>query len=102
MNCLHQIAINGQHFAVFEHRIPHSRVSHFAVDGDITVSTIEYGGGLGGGMPMHGAMPMYGAMPMHGAMPVSGAMPMPTSGPPGPGYPGAYPAGNYPVSSSLS
>lgn len=73
------------------------------VDGDVSLVSIEYGGGLVGShmnMPMPGAMPMPSVMPMPGAMPAPGYG-MPVSGhisPSGYGYPKSPSPGHYPVS----
>lgn len=36
------IALNGQHFAEFRHRIPYERITHLAIDGDVTIIQISY------------------------------------------------------------
>jgi len=44
-----QIAINGQHFAEFIHRIPYQRATHVVVEGDLMLNHVAWEGGSGGG-----------------------------------------------------
>uniref|UniRef100_A0A8D8S176 Galectin n=1 Tax=Cacopsylla melanoneura TaxID=428564 RepID=A0A8D8S176_9HEMI len=46
------LAVNGVHFTEMSHRLPLHRVSHLAIDGDVTISSIQFSGG--GAMPAHG------------------------------------------------
>ncbi|XP_059471352.1 elastin-like isoform X2 [Neocloeon triangulifer] len=43
-----KIAINGQHFTEFIHRMPFQKATHIVVEGDITISRISWEGGFGG------------------------------------------------------
>ncbi|XP_075222168.1 uncharacterized protein LOC142324916 isoform X2 [Lycorma delicatula] len=89
------IAVNGQHFSSFEHRIVYHRASHVAIDGDINLSTIEYRSGM---QPpsMYPAQPtsMYPA-PAPGLLPFSSSTPYPVS----PTIP--LPQHSYPPSSTI-
>jgi len=38
----YKIAINGQHFAEFIHRLPFVKVSHLVIDGDVEIHSITY------------------------------------------------------------
>ncbi|XP_046401388.1 uncharacterized PE-PGRS family protein PE_PGRS24-like [Ischnura elegans] len=104
-----KIAINGQHFTEYVHRIPFSRVSHLAIDGDVTISLISFEGGYapppvaGNGVPGFAPVP---PMPSPGMMPgaAPGAAPYPSQpgmpyGQPGPvpgyGPPPMYGGGGY-------
>ena len=102
--------MNGQHFAEFGHRIPYQRVSYLAVDGDVTVSLVQYEGGSnvpasGGFVPppmAPGSLP-YTANPV--CPPLPGAVPYGVPPPQVPGgytyqhgYGQGYPPGSYPVS----
>lgn len=119
---LFKIAINGQHFAEFRHRISLQRITHLTIDGEVSISLIAFEGGSGAGYSMPSApppamtnapypsvgMPPY---PQAGAVPypTAGVPPYPPMGGPTPGgyapqvYPaqaGAYPQANptaYPV-----
>lgn len=93
----YKIAINGQHFAEFPHRIPPSYIKHLSIDGDLTLSLISFEGGeehskASAGIQQSGA---YG-MPPHGIPPQGayGAPPTGYGGPP-PGAYGAPPSGAY-------
>lgn len=37
-----QVAVNGEHFCDFPHRIPFSNVSHLLIDGDVNVTLISW------------------------------------------------------------
>ncbi|XP_077290863.1 uncharacterized protein LOC143914490 isoform X2 [Arctopsyche grandis] len=39
-----KLALNGQHFCEFQHRTPIYRVSHLTIDGDVTISMIQFQG----------------------------------------------------------
>ncbi|CAB3373861.1 Hypothetical predicted protein [Cloeon dipterum] len=69
-----KIAINGQHFAEFIHRMPYQKATHVVVEGDITISRISWEGGFGG---------------------APGGFAPPVSAPGAPGIP--YPTGPTPV-----
>lgn len=106
----YKIAVNGQHYTEFGHRIPYQRVSYLAIDGDVTVSLIQYEGGSnvpasGGFVPPpmvpgsvpHPTNPVYSPLP--GAVPYG----VPPPSVPGgytyqQGYGQHYPPGNYPKS----
>lgn len=103
--------MNGQHYTEFGHRIPYQRVSYLAIDGDVTISLIQYEGGTNVSATGVGFVP---------PPTVPGSLPYPTNpvGPPFPGtvpygapppqvpggytyqhgYGQVYPPGNYPVS----
>lgn len=87
-----KIAVNGQHFTEFPHRIPYQRVTYLTVDGDVTLSLIQYEGGEMSGM---GYVPPPAMTP--GFVP-----PLPTgAGPiPYPPAPTSYPT--YPPASTAS
>lgn len=38
----YKIAINGQHFAEFAHRLPFIKVTHLVIDGDVEIYSITY------------------------------------------------------------
>ncbi|KAH1007897.1 hypothetical protein HUJ04_005074 [Dendroctonus ponderosae] len=40
----YKIAVNGQHFCEFPHRIPYQEVSHLLVDGDVALTLISFEG----------------------------------------------------------
>jgi hypothetical protein len=97
--------VNGQHFTEFGHRIPYQRVNYLAIDGDVTVSLIQYEGGShvptrGVGFvptPMVPGSQPYATNPVYPPVPAS-----PTQVAGGyayqQGYGQGYPPGNYPVS----
>jgi len=104
--------VNGQHYTEFGHRIPYQRVTYLAIDGEVTLSLIQYEGGSsvpGIGMSFV-PPPMPPVPPPHvpGSLPyptVPGTMPYGAPPPPfpdgyayQPGYGQSYPPGNYPVS----
>ncbi|XP_054928719.1 uncharacterized protein [Dermacentor andersoni] len=87
----YKIAINGKHYTEFWHRIPIQRVTHLTMDGDTTISLVQFEGipsmPLGPGMPM----PMPVAPPSGRVSPYGdtrfGAPYPPQAGyPPGGGY----------------
>ncbi|KAL1460822.1 hypothetical protein WDU94_012765 [Cyamophila willieti] len=39
------LAINGAHFTEMTHRLPLHRASHLAIDGEVTISSIQFSGG---------------------------------------------------------
>ncbi|KAK7874239.1 hypothetical protein R5R35_006278 [Gryllus longicercus] len=99
----YKIAVNGQHFTEYIHRIPYQRVSHLTIDGDVTIAMISYEGSAAPGsgfMPGPPVAPGYVAPPIpHGSVPYP---PMPNACPSGP-YPPApapysapYAPGPYP------
>jgi hypothetical protein len=103
--------VNGHHFTEFGHRIPYQRVNYLGIDGDVTVSLIQYEGG--GNVPTEGAgfvpptmVPGSVPYPTNPAyQPLPGAAPYgvpPTQVPGGyayqQGYGQGYPPGSYPVS----
>ena len=115
-----KIAINGSHFTEFRYRIPMNRISHLAIDGDVSISSINFEGST---QPSYSAptappvavLPPYstsGAAPYQ-AMPgafvpppapayATGAPYPPQASYAGPTYPTGgypqppYPGGNYP------
>ncbi|KAG5882586.1 hypothetical protein JTB14_030135 [Gonioctena quinquepunctata] len=46
----YKVAINGQHFCEFPHRIPINKVTHLLIDGDVSITLISWEGiaGVGG------------------------------------------------------
>ncbi|KAL1435175.1 hypothetical protein MTO96_011100 [Rhipicephalus appendiculatus] len=117
----YKIAINGKHYAEFQHRIPIQRVTHLTMDGDTTISLIQFEGvpSMPSGPDMHMPMPMpvappsgrvspYGDARFGAAYPPQAGYPPPPGGgyypPPAgvqPAYPGAgYPTAGYPAHSS--
>ncbi|XP_034838177.1 galectin-7-like [Maniola hyperantus] len=69
-----KVAVNGQHFCEFPHRLPYQRISHFTIDGDVMVQFV----GFEGAQPPppsqmymsdapHYAPQAYGAPPTYGA-----------------------------------
>ncbi|XP_077537423.1 galectin-4-like isoform X3 [Haemaphysalis longicornis] len=112
-----KIAINGQHYAEFRHRIPIQRVTHLAMDGDTAINLIQFEGSpsmvapaapmyppLGGDMAMPMPMPVmpsgrvspYGGDVGHGApYPTQPGYPAAGGYPPAPG--GGYPPGGMPA-----
>ena len=102
--------MNGQHYTEFGHRIPYQRVIYLAIDGEVTVSAIQYEGGSnvaapGGFAPppvVPGSLP-YPTNPV--CPPLPGAVPYGVPPPQVPGgytyqhgYGQGYPPGSYPVS----
>lgn len=114
--------MNGQHYTEFGHRIPYQRVTYLAIDGEVTISLIQYEGGSsvpGTGVgfvptpmapipppPLPGPLPyptnstVYPTVP--GAVPYGAPPPVPGSYAYQPGYGQGYPPGNYPVSHELT
>ncbi|CAG7721220.1 unnamed protein product [Allacma fusca] len=116
------IAINGQHFTEFTHRVPSDRVNHLSIEGEVSVSLIQFEGtagpsGYNPSAPIIGASAAYPASnapypasnapyPPMGLVTPGGHSPYPPAGPAyspaAPGYPSAggpgYPhgAGGYP------
>ncbi|KAG8177200.1 hypothetical protein JTE90_020838 [Oedothorax gibbosus] len=39
-----KVAINGQHFTEFQHRLPLQSISHIAIDGEVTINHIKFEG----------------------------------------------------------
>lgn len=107
----YKIAVNGQHYTEFGHRIPYQRVTYLAIDGDVTVSLIQYEGGscvpaagVGFAHPptVPGSLP-YPTNPVYPPLP--GTVPYGAPPPQVPGgytylhgYGQGYPPGNYPKS----
>ncbi|XP_065166823.1 galectin-4-like isoform X2 [Atheta coriaria] len=98
----YKVAINGQHFCEFPHRIPPSKITHLKIDGDVAISLISYEGGMGKSsssqsnasygeqQPNYGG---YGPPPQAGGYGGCGA---PQGyGPPPPGYQPYGPQGGY-------
>ncbi|PSN32330.1 hypothetical protein C0J52_17636 [Blattella germanica] len=122
----YKIAVNGNHYAEFGHRIPFQRVSYLTIDGDVTISLIQYEGGScvpGAGVGFIPPVAPVGPPPLPTGVPpplptgVPGQMPYPPAysavppvgtpyghpPPPGPGgyayqpgYGQGYPAGTHP------
>lgn len=111
----YKIAINGKHYTEFRHRIPIQRVTHLTMDGDTTISLVQFEGvpSMPLGPDMHMPMPVappsgrvspYGDARFGAPYPPQASYPPPPAGgyypPPAgvqPAYPGAgYPAAGYP------
>lgn len=106
----YKIAINGKHYAEFWHRIPIQRVTHITMDGDTSISLVQFEGTpsmpTGPSMPM--PMPMappsgrvspYGDARFGAPYPPQAGYPPPPGGgyyPPPAGMQPAYPGGGYP------
>lgn len=106
--------MNGQHYTEFGHRIPYQRVSYLAIDGDVTVSVIQYEGGSSVPAPGVGFAPppmLPGSLPYPTNAvypPLAGAVPYGVPPPQVPGgytyqhgYGHGYPPGSCPVSDDL-
>ncbi|XP_021923647.1 galectin-4-like isoform X2 [Zootermopsis nevadensis] len=90
----YKIAVNGQHYAEYGHRIPYQRVTYLAIDGDVTISLINYEGGSrvpGGGVGF--VPPLMTPVP---PPPMPGSVPYPTNPTAYPTVPGAVPYGAPP------
>uniref|UniRef100_A0A914UNN8 Galectin n=1 Tax=Plectus sambesii TaxID=2011161 RepID=A0A914UNN8_9BILA len=72
---LFKIAINGQHFTEFRHRMPLGRINTLAIDGDLHLHVVRYEGG-DAGIPPESAYQQ-----PHLTSSGSYSMPIPTSGP---------------------
>lgn len=106
----YKIAINGKHYAEFWHRIPIQRVTHITMDGDTSISLVQFEGTPS--MPMGPSMPMpmpmappsgrvspYGDARFGAPYPPQAGYPPPPGGgyyPPPAGMQPAYPGGGYP------
>lgn len=94
----YRIAINGNHFAEFRHRVSPRQVSHLTIDGDVTIQGILY--------EVHnasGAMappPAYSSAPSYPAGPSTGMPPYPMAGGNIPYPPTAGPSTSYPPQAS--
>uniref|UniRef100_A0A224YXK8 Galectin n=1 Tax=Rhipicephalus zambeziensis TaxID=60191 RepID=A0A224YXK8_9ACAR len=109
----YKIAINGKHYAEFQHRIPIQRVTHLTMDGDTTISLVQFEGvpSMPSGPDMHMPMPMpvappsgrvspYGDARFGAAYPPQAGYPPPPGGgyyPPPAGVQPAYPGSGYPT-----
>ena len=103
-----QIAVNGQHFCEFRHRMPPQNATYLSMDGDLNVTLLAFEGGApaGGYMPQPtpAPAPAYGApQPSpYGApqppAPYGAPQPSPYGAPPGaaPSPYGAPPGGYGP------
>lgn len=85
----YKIAVNGNHFCEFRHRIPFQQVSHLAIDGDVSLGVIAFEGGASGSSappPSGGPDYAYGPPPgQYGPPPPQGAYgSSPYGGPPRP------------------
>ncbi|ODM93555.1 Galectin-4 [Orchesella cincta] len=84
-----KIAVNGQHFAEFTHRIPLERVTYLNIEGDLSISLIQFDGTVTASSAYNASAPPMG----YGA---GGGLPYPSSGStlPSPGFtmPAAMPA----------
>ncbi|KAJ9582385.1 hypothetical protein L9F63_003278 [Diploptera punctata] len=92
----YKIAVNGQHFAEFGHRIPFQRVSFLTIDGDVNISLIQYeGGSYMPGSSANFVPPPVAPVP---PLPMSTGVPYPPNSsvfPPVPGSYGPMPPGSY-------
>ncbi|CAH2226881.1 jg465, partial [Pararge aegeria aegeria] len=66
-----KVALNGQHFCEFPHRLPHQRITHFTIDGDVMVQFVGFEGAQPPPTQMYmseaPAYAAYGAPPTYGA-----------------------------------
>nr|CAD7440071.1 unnamed protein product [Timema bartmani] len=69
----YKIAINGQHYTQFIHRIPYQHVTHISIDGDVMVSLIQFEGGSQGFAPPPGGFVTSHSIPGGYAPPMGGA-----------------------------
>ncbi|PNF22381.1 hypothetical protein B7P43_G17260 [Cryptotermes secundus] len=90
----YKIAVNGQHYTEFGHRIPYQKVSHLAIDGEVTISLIQYEGGSS--VPGTGVGFVPPPMAPVPPLPVPGSQPYPTNPTIYPTVPGAVPYGAPP------
>ncbi|XP_077521960.1 uncharacterized protein LOC144133032 isoform X1 [Amblyomma americanum] len=104
----YKIAINSRHYAEFRHRIPLHRVTHLTMDGDTTISLVQFEGSPSMAPPASGmGMPMPMPVPSGRISPYGDTAPYPPQAgyPPAGGYyppsgmPPAYPGGGYPAAS---
>lgn len=85
-----KIAINGNHYADFNHRIPYPEITHLTIDGDVNISMIDVSTSS---MTQQPAYNQYGGAPSapYPSAPTAMPMPMPTPThqlyPTLPGYP---------------
>lgn len=87
--------MNGQHYTEFGHRIPYQKVSHLAIDGEVTISLIQYEGGSSvPGSAVGFVPPPMAPVP---PLPVPGSQPYPTNPTIYPTVPGAVPYGAPPA-----
>ncbi|KAL3217926.1 hypothetical protein MRX96_031855 [Rhipicephalus microplus] len=107
----YKIAINGKHYTEFRHRIPIQRVTHLTMDGDTTISLVQFEGvpSMPLGPDMHMPMPVappsgrvspYGDARFGAPYPPQAGYPPPPAGgyyPPPAGVPPAYPGAGYPA-----
>lgn len=82
-----QVAVNGQHFCEFPHRIPYSEVTHLLIDGDVSITLISWEGIVGVGSESASTF-----SELNAEAPQGGYAPPGTYGPP-PGY--GQPPPNY-------
>ncbi|XP_078592226.1 galectin-8-like isoform X4 [Branchiostoma floridae x Branchiostoma japonicum] len=68
-----KVAVNGQHFIEFRHRIPFQRVNTLAIDGKVQIQAIRFDSGLpqpGAPLPQRGPGPVYNPqVPYIGSIP---------------------------------
>ncbi|XP_078592224.1 galectin-8-like isoform X2 [Branchiostoma floridae x Branchiostoma japonicum] len=89
-----KVAVNGQHFIEFRHRIPFQRVNTLAIDGKVQIQAIRFDSGLpqpGAPLPQRGPGPVYNPqVPGSLAAPPAQMAPPAPMAPPGPmGPPGS-------------
>ncbi|CAL8132574.1 unnamed protein product [Orchesella dallaii] len=77
------IAVNGQHFSEFNHRIPLERVTYLNVEGELSISLIQFDGTSVTSSAAYSA-----SAPPMGYAPAGGGLPYPSSGSalPSPGF----------------
>ncbi|XP_019624589.1 PREDICTED: galectin-8-like isoform X3 [Branchiostoma belcheri] len=86
-----KVAVNGQHFIEFRHRIPFQRVNTLAIDGKVQIQAIRFDSGMPGApQAQKGGAPVFNPFPQ---VPGSLAAPPAPMVPPGPmAPPGAHPS----------
>ncbi|RZF43095.1 hypothetical protein LSTR_LSTR001273 [Laodelphax striatellus] len=72
----YRILVSGQHFCTFEHRMVFHRVSHLAVDGEISLTSIDYMSSVQCPPPYPGPLPPYPTSPLSPFSPHPTSYPM--------------------------
>ncbi|XP_063230854.1 galectin-4-like isoform X2 [Bacillus rossius redtenbacheri] len=99
----YKIAINGQHYTEFIHRIPYQRVNHISIDGDVVVNELHFDGNVPPPPPV-GFTPYPPNSAPFTANPSpfpNNPVPYPSNQSPYPSNPNPYPAGATPYPTSF-
>ncbi|KAI5707184.1 hypothetical protein M8J75_015294 [Diaphorina citri] len=93
-----KLAINGSHFAEMSHRLPLQRASHLAIDGEVTITSIQFFGTTGGIPGQVGFNPaaLSYSPSAHYPGPHPGQVPYPGQQAPYPGQQAPYPGQQAP------